>query len=34
MVGRVIGVTTGSGGATLNLEGGGSALLADVKQII
>ena len=31
---QVIGVTTGSGGASLNLDGGGSALLADVRQII
>ena len=30
---QVNGVTTGPGGASLNLAGGGSALLADVKQI-
>ena len=31
---RVIGVTSGAGGASLNLDGGGSAPLVDVKQII
>ena len=31
---RVISVTPGSGGATLNLDGGGSTLFNDVKQII